>query len=178
MGLPRTFVGFSHTDVHHYRLMTAWKKNRNIDFDFADCQLHNELGSNNEAYIKSKVRGRLGLGGKYVLLIGSDTRYKYKYVHWEAEMAIEKGCTIIGVNLDGARKVVDDTCPAIIRDVGAIFVPFSPVIVAYAIEDYTMGRDDDYHYKEHVYRKLGLSTQSRQTRPRRTAHSDSSATTP
>jgi hypothetical protein len=44
------------------------------------------------------------MAGKYVLLIGKDTKNKYKYVRWEAEVAIEKGCTIIGVNLDNCIK--------------------------------------------------------------------------
>lgn len=155
MGLPRAFVGFSSTDINYYLLMTAWKKNENIDFDFADCQLHNDINSEDEAYIKRKCRERINLAGKYILLIGQDTRYKYKYVRWEAEVAIEKGCTVIGVNLDGARQMVEATCPPIIRDIGAIFVHFSPYIVKYAIENYQMKDDDDYHYKDEVYRRLG-----------------------
>jgi len=96
------------------------------------------------------------MAGKYVLLIGQDTKSKHKYVRWEAEVAIEKGCTIIGVNLDGSRSMVRDTCPPIIRDIGAIFVPFSPAIVAYAIQNYKMYNDNDnYHYKDHVYTSLG-----------------------
>jgi hypothetical protein len=34
------------------------------------------------------------MAGKYVMLIGEDTKSKHKYVRWEAEVAIEKGCTI------------------------------------------------------------------------------------
>lgn len=41
MGLPRTFVGFSSTDIKYYWLMKAWKENENIDFNFTDCQLYN-----------------------------------------------------------------------------------------------------------------------------------------
>ena len=78
MGLPRTFVGFSSTDIHYYRLMQAWKARANIDFKFTDCQLHTELNSNDEVYIKRKVGQRLDMAGKYALLIGADTRYKYK----------------------------------------------------------------------------------------------------
>lgn len=156
MGLPRTFVGFSSTDIHNYRLMQAWKANKNIDFNFTDCQLQTEVNSENEAYIKKKCRDRINMAGKYVLLIGQDTRSKHKYVRWEAEVAIEKGCTIIGVNLDGSRSMNTSTCPPIIRDIGAIFVPFSPKIVAYAIENYAMHNDNDnYHYKESVYKDLG-----------------------
>ncbi|NRQ42124.1 TIR domain-containing protein [Rheinheimera sp. YQF-2] len=147
MGLPRAFVGFSSTDIHNYWLMLAWKANKNINFNFADCQLNAAVNSENEQYIKRKCRERINLAGKYVLLIGQDTKSKHKYVRWEAEVAIEKGCTIIGVNLDGARSMVRDTCPPVIRDIGAIFVPFSPKIVAYAIGNYKMHNDNDnYHY--------------------------------
>jgi len=156
MGLPRTFVGFSSTDIHNYRLMLAWKANQHIDFNFANCQLSAEVHSDNEEYIKRKCRERINLAGKYVLLIGQDTKSKHKYVRWEAEVAIEKGCTIIGVNLDKSRSMVRDTCPPIIRDIGAIFVPFSPKIIAYAIENYKMHNDNDnYYYKDQIYTSLG-----------------------
>jgi hypothetical protein len=156
MSLPRTFVGFSSTDIHYWRLMQAWKANKHIDFNFANCQLQTEINSENEAYIKRKCRERINLAGKYVLLIGQDTKSRHKYVRWEAEVALEKGCTIIGVNLDGSRSMVRDICPPIIRDIGAIFVPFSPAIVAYAIQNYEMHNDNDnYHYKDHVYTDLG-----------------------
>jgi hypothetical protein len=156
MGLARTFVGFSSTDIHNYRLMQAWKANNNIDFNFADCQLNDALNSQNEAYIKRKCRERIKMAGKYVMLIGNDTKSRHKYVRWEAEIAIEKGCTIIGVNLDGSREMVTQTCPPIIRDIGAVFVPFSPKIIAYAIENYGMHNDkQNYHFLEHIYTNLG-----------------------
>lgn len=154
MGLPRTFVGFSSTDIRYFRLMQAWKANDNIEFDFSNCQLQAEVNSENAAYIKKKCRERIKMSGKYVMLIGSDTKSKHKYVRWEAEVAIEKGCTIIGVNLDGSRSMVQDTCPPIIRDIGAIFVPFSLNIVSCAIQNYKMHNDNDnYHYQDHVYKK-------------------------
>lgn len=155
MGLPRTFVGFSSTDIRCYRLMQAWKEHEHIDFNFTDCQLGSELNSEDETYIKRKCRERINMAGKYVLLIGEDTRSKHKYVRWEAEVAIEKGCTIIGVNLDGSRKMVEKTCPPMIRDIGAIFVPFSPKIIGYALENYKMHENDWYYYKDEIYQKLG-----------------------
>lgn len=155
MGLPTAFVGFSSTDIQYYWLMLAWKANENIDFDFRDCQLSDDIESDDEAYVKSKCKKRITMASKFIQLIGKDTRYKYKYVRWEAEVAIEKGCTIIGVNLDGSRYMVEETCPPLIRDIGAIFVPFSPAIVQYAIENYVMQGSDNYHYKESVYKKLG-----------------------
>lgn len=95
------------------------------------------------------------MAGTFAVLIGKDTRHKHKYVRWEMEVAIEKQCRIIGINIDGSRQVVDATCPPIIRNIGAIFVPFSPKIIAYALEDWKMERNDDWHYKDHVYTQLG-----------------------
>ncbi|NJK54036.1 MAG: hypothetical protein HC936_16930 [Leptolyngbyaceae cyanobacterium SU_3_3] len=155
MGLPRTFVGFSSTDIHYYRLMQAWKANEHIEFNFTDCQLGSEINSENEAYIKSKCRERINMAGTFAVLIGQDTRSRHKYVRWEMEIAIEKKCRIIGINLDGSKRMLDSTCPPIIRNIGAIFVPFSPKIVAYTLENYKMNPNDNYHYKDEVYTQLG-----------------------
>ncbi len=154
MGLPRTFVGFSSTDIHFYRLMQAWKANEKIDFDFADCQLENEIRSEDEAYIKSRCRERINMASKYVMLIGKDTKSKHKYVRWEAEVAIEKKCVIIGVNLDGSKQMIEETCPPIIKNIGAVFVPFSPRILAHAIQNYKMNASGNYVYNEAFYREL------------------------
>lgn len=155
MALPRTFVGFSSADIHFYRLMLAWKASEHIDFDFANCQLGSEVNSENEAYIKSKCRERINMAGTFAVLIGQDTKSRHKYVRWEMEVALEKNCRIIGINLDNSRRVVDATCPPIIRNIGAIFVPFSPDIIAYALNNYKINLDDDYHYKDEVYKQLG-----------------------
>lgn len=155
MGLPATFVGFSSTDIKYYRLMQAWKEHEKIDFDFRDCQLQDEINSENEDYIKAKCRKRIVMASKFIQLIGEDTRNKYKYVRWEAEVALEKGCAIIGVNLDGSRQYNEAKCPPILRNVGAIFVPYSAKIIQYALENYKMHDSDNYHYPEKTYSQLG-----------------------
>ncbi len=139
MGLPRTFVGFSSTDIRSYWLMCAWKNNSKIDFNFADW----------------KCRERINMAGTFISLIGKDTKSKHKYVRWELEVALEKGCRIIGVNLDGTRYMNPNTCPKIIQDVGAIFVPFSPQIIAYALENYQMNNNGNWYYNDFVYQNLG-----------------------
>ena len=157
MGLPRTFVGFSSTDILSYRLMLAWKEHQHIDFDFTNCQLGQEINSEDETYIKRRCRERIAMAGTFAILIGQDTKSKHKYVRWEMEFALEKKCRFICINLDKSRRVVEKTCPSIIRNVGAIFVPFSPKIVAYALGDYVMNSSDDYHYKDEVYTQLGYT---------------------
>lgn len=159
MGLPRTFVSFSSADIHYYRLMQAWKEHEHIDFNFADCQLASEVNSENEQYIKRKCRERIGMAGTFAVLIGKDTRSKHKYVRWEIEVALEKNCRVIGINLNGSRRVDSLLCPPIMRDVGAIFVPFSAKIIAYALQNYVKKPNDDYYYKDHVYEGLGYGKQ-------------------
>jgi hypothetical protein len=155
MGLPRTFVGFSSTDANYYRMMLAWKANEHIDFDFCDCQLDKAIRSEDEAYIKSVCRARLDMAGTFIQLIGADTRYKYKYVRWEAEVALEKQSRIIGVNLDGGRFMNPNTCPPILRDAGVTFVSFSPHIVAHAIKHARRRTSDNWIFGDEIYQRLG-----------------------
>lgn len=168
MAISRTFVGFSSTDLNQYWLMLAWKAHEHIDFDFCDCQLRNELNSEDESYIKRKCRERINMAGTYIMLVGTDTRYKHKYVKWEAEVALEKKCRIIGVNLDGWRRINRDTCPPVIRDVGAMFVPFSPHIVAHALEHTKRNELKNWEFTDETYAKLGyILSGNRAERPKR-----------
>lgn len=154
MGLPRTFVGFSSTDIGSYHLMTAWKAHEHIEFNFTDCQLAKEVNSLDEAYIKRRCRERIDMAGTFVSIIGKDTATKHKFVTWELEVALEKGCRIIGVNLNGSR-IADDLCPKAIWNTGSIFVPFSPNIIAYTLANWKQEKVDNWHYKDHIYKSLG-----------------------
>lgn len=156
MGLPRTFVGFSSTDLHWYRLMCAWKANEHIDFNFTDCQLGNAINSEDEAYIKRLCRERINMAGFFVQLIGEDTRSKHKYVRWELEVAIEKKCTIIGANVDGSRQMNAAKTPPLMQDIGAVFVPCKPKILAFALEEWKMRDSQNWHYNQSVYDRLGM----------------------
>jgi len=168
MSLPRTFVGFSSNDVNYYRLMQAWKGHEHIDFDFCDCQLPGAIDSEDEDYIKRLCRTRINMAGTYILLIGSDTRFKRKYVRWETEIAIEKKCRIIGVNLDGWRRINPATCPVVIQDTGAMFVPFSPQIVAYALENAIRNDSKNWEFLDGTYTHLGyVLSGNRAERPKK-----------
>lgn len=153
--LPQTVVGFSVSDIEYYWQMLAWKGKEGIDFHFTDCRLDGETSKDDENYIKARARKRIGAAGKYALLIGEDTWHRHKYVLWEAAVAIEQGCTIIGINLDGARQIVESKCPPVIRDIGAVFVPFSPRILAYALVNYRQRGQGNWHFQDSVYRQLG-----------------------
>jgi hypothetical protein len=82
-------------------------------------------------------------------------RYKHKYVCWELEVVIEKGCRIIAVNLDSARTMVEHMCPSLLISAGAIVVPFSAKIVLYALEIFSKMSAKNYYYGDDIYKKLG-----------------------
>jgi hypothetical protein len=104
MALARTFVSFSSADINYYRTMLMWKAHEHIDFNFADFQLDEAINSNNSYYIKTVCRARIRRADTFVLLIGSDTYTKTVFVKAEVDVAIEKGCRLIGVNLNNCRS--------------------------------------------------------------------------
>ena len=95
-----------------------------------------------------------------VLLIGGDTFTKTTYVKWEVEVAVEKGCRLIGVNLNNSR-FTDILAPWFFVNRGALYVPYSPHIVAKALMPWkrSSNRDDlnrgDWHFYDWVYTGLG-----------------------
>lgn len=160
MGLPRTFVGFSSTDIDYFRMMLAWKAHEHIDFNFTNVQLPSALNSSNEDYIKRRCREQIAMAGTYVLLIGQDTWQKTTFVQWEVEVAIEKECRLIAANIDKWRTLNPATCPSFIARADALFVPFSPQVIAYALDVAHWQRptpptQSSYYIYDHVYTSLG-----------------------
>ena len=152
--LPRTFVSFSSADKGRYDLMCAWKAHEHIDFNFADFQLDEAINSKNPSYIKSVCREKVRLADTFVLLIGGDTYTKTLFVKDEVEVAAEKGCRMIGVNLNNSR-FQDEFCPGFFADVGALFVPFSSRILAEALRWQRQRESPAYYFFDEVYTRLG-----------------------
>lgn len=152
--LPRTFVSFSSADKIRYDLMCAWKSHEHIDFNFADFQLDEAINSQNPSYIKAVCRRKIRLTDTFVLLIGNDTFTKTVFVKDEVETAVEKGCRMIGVNLNNCR-FKDSLCPSFFANVGAIFVPYSSRILSEALCWRPQGKSPAYYFFDKVYVDLG-----------------------
>ena len=154
VNLPRTFVSFSSNDKGRYDLMCAWKAHDHIDFNFADFQLEEAINSQTPYYIKSVCTAKVRLADTFVLLIGNDTYTKTVFVKAEVEAAVEKGCRMIGVNLNNARSK-DHLCPAFFENVGALFIPFSTRILAEALRWQRQGTFPWYYFPDEAYKQLG-----------------------
>jgi hypothetical protein len=134
-------------------MMCAWKAHNNIDFDFADFQLDEAIASQNAYYIKSQCESKIRRSDTFALLIGSDTWQKTVFVKSEVEVAIEKGCRLIGVNLNNCR-FKDAFCPDFFANKGSLFVPFSSRVLAKALK-WEHKTNDDWYFYDHVYTSLG-----------------------
>ena len=162
----KTYVCFdADNDIHYYRLMQAWKQSDNTNFNFYDAHdLNNLLSTSTEETIKRKLRERLKSTKIFIVLIGEQTRYLYRFVRWEMEQALSLNLPIIGVNLNGVRKLDSDRCPPIIREELAIHVSFNAAIIQYALERWEErhydlkeeGETGPYYYKASVYEDLGI----------------------
>ncbi len=161
----KTYIAFDgDTDMHYYRLMTAWHANDGFSLNFHNAHdLNTARDSSLEESIKRQLRERFANSKLLVVLIGEKTRYLTKFVKWEMEVALRLGLPIIGVNLNGSRTI-DDRCPPAIRSELVIYVPFKHKIIEYAMENWPAefarlkneAKSGDYYYLEHVYTQLGL----------------------
>ena len=152
--LRRTFVSFSSADKGRYDLMCAWKAHEHIDFSFADFQLDEAINSTRPGYIKAICARKIRRVDTFVLLIGNDTYTKTVFVKDEVETAVEKGCQMIGVNLNDSR-FRDELCSAFFANVGALFVPYSSRILAEALNWTNPRTHSWYYYLDEAYTQLG-----------------------
>lgn len=78
-------------DGLQYQMMRAWKANNKIEFDFEDAHELDSMTSaaQNEQYVKSFLRPRMVKSDAVLVLLGKNTKYLYKYIRWELELALE-----------------------------------------------------------------------------------------
>ena len=162
----KVFVSFDGDhDITYYNLMKAWKNNPNMDFNFYDAHdINTALDTSTEETIKRRLRERLLNARVFVSLVGSQTKYLYKFVRWEIEQALSLGLPMIAVNLNGLRQLDANLCPAIMRDRLALHVSFNAAVVHYAIENWPSRHNElvsqratgARHYVASVYESLGL----------------------
>ncbi len=159
----KTYVCFdADNDIKYYYLMTAWKENEHIAFNFHNAHdINNLRDGSSEEQIKRKLRERLANTKVLVILIENSTKNLYKYVRWEIEYAVEKDIPIIAVNLN-KKKRKDNLCPPILKNELAIFVPFGQKEINYALNYWPSshirhrkkGESGSYYYGDDVYNGL------------------------
>lgn len=161
----KTYIAFDgDTDMHYYRLMTAWKANDGLSLNFHDAHdLNTARDSSQEESIKRQLRERFANSKILIILIGENTRYLTKFVKWELEVALKLNFPILAVNLNNSR-MQDDRCPPTIKDELVVYMPFKHNIIEYALDNWPSqfarlqreGRTGPHYYAQDVYARLGL----------------------
>ena len=162
----KTFVSFDgDTDMHYYRLMQAWHQNDGFDFNFYNAyDLNTARDTSQEESIKAQLAERMRNTKLFVLLVGENTRYLYKFVRWEIEQAIRRDLPIIAVNLNGIRFMDSERCPTLLRDQLAVHISFNVAIMRHALDNWPTsdeklrreGKAGPYYYETGVYSGVGL----------------------
>ena len=162
----KTYIAFDgDRDINYYRLMQAWKQNDHSSFNFHDAHnVRSARDSSLESTIKAALRERMASAKAFVLLVGSNTRYLYKFVRWEIDLAMSKGIPIIVVNINGERHLDTERCPPVLRDQLAVHVSFNAKILEHSLENwvsYLEGENSKtakgpHFYSEAIYSNLGL----------------------
>ncbi|GHC70954.1 TIR domain-containing protein [Limoniibacter endophyticus] len=160
----KTYVIFdADSDMWAYGYMKGWNKNKNIEFNFHDAHdLNTITNASSEENTKRKLRERFSSAKQAVVLIGESTKNLYRFVRWEIEVCQRLGLPIVAVNLNKMRRYDADLCPPILRDADAVHVSFNARIIKYALDDFCanyskyQGKGDNWHYKDQVYKDLGL----------------------
>ena len=162
----KTFVSFDgDSDIHYYRLMTAWKQNDSLPFNFYNAHdLNSARDSSSEESIKAQLAERLRNSAVFVLLVGDKTRYLRKFVLWEIEQAIKRQLPTIVVNLNGKRSMDNERCPSLLTGKLAVHVSFNAAIVQHALENWPATDEScraqtmsgPYYYNDSVYERFGL----------------------
>jgi hypothetical protein len=161
----KTYVVFDgDEDMLSYRMMCAWAKNENINFNFHNAHdLNSARDDSLTESIKAQLRIRLANTKLMMVLIGAKTKSLRKFVPWEIEQAIDRNIPLIGINLNGSRER-DDRCPVTLANTLAVFVPFKQKIIEHAMDDWPAShatyklqkKSSSYLYDDETYRYLGL----------------------
>lgn len=168
----KTYVCFASEDIAQYRMMTAWKANKNIEFNFYDAHdLANIRDTSPPETVRRRLRERLANTKQAVLLVGDKTRSVAanpdRLLYYELEVLDRLQLPIVVVNLNQSREVQLARIPeALTGDYYTISVSFQPRIIMHALDDYVPAfaanltavnpKMGPYQYKPGVYTKLGL----------------------
>ncbi|MBU3015660.1 TIR domain-containing protein [Poseidonibacter lekithochrous] len=134
----KTYIIFdADNDMKYYRLMTAWKENNSIDFNFHNAHdLNNLRDGSLEDTIKRKLRERMINTKQVLVLVGDNTKFLYKFVRWEIDIAISMDIPIIAVNLNKINGSHKMTPPILKKTSYFLSVPFELHKIKYSLDNF------------------------------------------
>lgn len=164
----KTYIAFASEDISIYRLMEAWRENKNIDFNFYDAHdLYVSRDTSKPETIKRNLRERLK-NAKQIVLIGSaDAKRKggdgESFLAHEIAVIKEFNLPVVVVNKDGDRNIDLNFIPTPLLNANyyTISVSLQPKIIKYALDNYTKvfntsPQKGPHYYLSETYKELGI----------------------
>ena len=163
----KTFVSFASEHISYYRMMTAWRSNKHIDFNFHDAHdLNTALDTSQPDTIRRRLRERLASTKQVVLLVGDETRAvaarSSRFLYYEVDVINRLGLPVVFANLNGSRVVESSRLPQKLSEPYSVSVSFQPAIIKLALDDFVADYSLDgskagpYEYDAKAYEDLGL----------------------
>lgn len=93
---PHVFISFAFEDEDLVNLLRGQAKNDKVGLEFDDFSLREALNSQNEDYIKRKIRERIDRASVTLVYLTGNSATS-KWVKWEIEESLRRGKGVIGV---------------------------------------------------------------------------------
>lgn len=132
----RVFISYQHDDRMQAKGFNLQGKNSNIDFDFVGRHLLDPVDSENEEYIKRKIREQISGTSVTVVIIGKETANS-EWVAWEIKESLNKENPngVVGILLkDATPPPRDSPVGKELHEVGAEVIEWKQEEVEAAIE--------------------------------------------
>lgn len=90
------FISFAYEDENAVKLLRGQARNEKSELSFDDFSLRQAVNSENEEYIKQRIRKRIERASVTVVYLTADSA-KSKWVDWEIAESLKRGKGVIGV---------------------------------------------------------------------------------
>lgn len=105
MAKKRVFISFRIEDKNKVNGLRLLASNNKFDIEFYDESVRTEIKSQDEAYVKRRIRDKINRTTVTVCMV-SELTHTSTWVDWELEQSYDKGNTVIFMGLkDGPNRL-------------------------------------------------------------------------
>ena len=125
----RIFISFHEEDRQYVAGLCLMAKNPRVAIDFYNESLREVIGSENETYVRKKIREMIRRVSVVICLIGNGTAWR-KWVDWELCTAADLHKGVCGVRIKDSHG----RFPPLLHDIAAPIAPWDTDAIIGAIE--------------------------------------------
>ncbi|HVS90462.1 MAG TPA: TIR domain-containing protein [Mucilaginibacter sp.] len=156
------FISFQHNDRNRARGFTLLHHSKYVDLNFRGRHLLDPVNSENQSYIREKVREQLHGTSVTVVLLGENT-CDSKWVEWEIKESIERGNGVVAIKLKDQDCPLPDKSPVAqaLKEAGAEIMDWEPHEIQDAVERAAMAAGRAAAIKKELVNSSDTGTCSR-----------------